>query len=291
MGSLQVIKKGFQTTIQDLGRFGFRKLGIPTSGAADSKSLMDANSIVGNPKTNPVLEHTFYGGIYRFNTSSIISITGAKCNPTINGRVVSQYVSIEVKIGDEVEINHPERGCRVYMAVQGVFDLPKVMESYSTYLPAKFGGYNGKVLEIGDTLEWKTQQSDVKSTEFPKENIPYFSSKIAITIENGPEYNKLDDQSVKRLFSGSFVVDSQSNRMGIRLTGEKLISPNFEMVSSPVIPGVIQLPPSGNPIILMNDGQTIGGYPRIGIVNEPELWRLGQVKTGDRIKLVSNHLL
>ncbi len=283
MGKLQVIKRGMQSTIQDLGRFGYRKIGVPISGAMDSKSLKDANTIIGNPEIYPAIEHTLYGGIYRFHDPCVISVTGAKCNPTINGVLFDQYIPVEISSGDELEIHHPVRGCRSYLAIQGKPEIPVIMKSYSTYLPGKFGGFNGRKLEAGDEIVWNSNPEFTSHYTLSNEEIPYFSTKISIKIKSGPEFDLLDDKAKDQLTGSPFKVSTDSNRMGIRLIGNEIQFPNIEMSSAPVIPGIIQLPSSGNPIILMKDGQTIGGYPRIGIVDESELWRLGQVKGGDNI--------
>lgn len=284
MESIRVIKAGFQSTIQDLGRCGFRKFGVPVCGAMDSKSMRDANKIVGNPESNPVIEQTFYGGIYKFNEPAIISITGSNSGPTLNDRQIPQYEAIRVESGDKLEIHHPSRGCRSYLAIQGHIDVPKVLDSYSTYLLGSFGGYEGRTLRVDDEIRWMFSLDESLIMEFPKKDIPYFSSKIVVDIEKGLEFEIFDEPTLDLFRSTSFAVSSQSNRMGIRLSGEKIGFNRLEMVSSPVVPGIIQLPPSGNPIILMNDSQTIGGYPRIGVVKESELWRLGQVKSGDQIR-------
>jgi biotin-dependent carboxylase-like uncharacterized protein len=284
MGQIEVIKNGFQSTIQDLGRFGFRKIGVPESGAMDSKSMIDANKIVGNPYSHPVIEHTFYGGTYKFSEAVVVSVTGATCNPTVNGIPKSQYEPIYLNAGDEVELNHPSRGCRSYLAIQGLLKLSMIMNSYSTYLPGHFGGFNGRALESGDLLEWQSNLNESSTIEFDKKQIPYFSSKIVLSLNMGPESIKVGKSVMEKIISTTYVVDSNSNRMGIRLKGEAIEIRNQEMNSSPVIPGIIQLPPSGVPIILMKDGQTIGGYPRIGIFNDSEQWRLGQLKTGDQLR-------
>lgn len=284
MGSIQVIKPGFQSTIQDLGRYGFRKIGVPTSGAMDLKSMLDANQIVGNDESNPVIEHTFYGGVYQFNEAAIISITGAICNPTVNSVSITQYESIKIEKEDILEIQYPSRGCRSYLAIQGRPKIQQVMNSYSTYLPGRFGGFDGRSLQKGDLLKWDFSSNESLIRNFKKEEIPYFSSKVSIAVEKGPEFDLLDASYQEKLFSTSHEVTSDSNRMGIRLQGEEIEVTHLEMTSSPVIPGIIQIPPSGNPIILMKDAQTIGGYPRIGLINESDLWRIGQVKTGDLIR-------
>ncbi|NET32625.1 MAG: biotin-dependent carboxyltransferase family protein [Cyanothece sp. SIO1E1] len=283
MSTLRVVKAGFSTTIQDKGRFGFRKYGIPVSGAMDLKSMMDANILVGNPKENPVLECTLNGGIYQFLDAATVASTGAQSRIVLNGLVVAQYEPIVISKGDILELGHPGRGCRSYLAIKGLFDTPRVMGSYSTYIPGKFGGFLGRKLKKGDELNWMDSKEHLDTESFSKNQIPYFSSKIRISIEQGPEFEFLHEEARNSLLNSKFQVLSQSNRMGIRLGGNSINPPKREIMSSPVKPGVIQLPPSGNPIILMNDGQTIGGYPRVGVVKESELWRLGQAKTGDQV--------
>lgn len=283
MGIFRVIEAGFFTTIQDKGRFGYRKYGIPISGAMDLKSMMDANFLVENPKNNPVLECTLDGGIYQFLDAAMVGSTGAQSSILLNGTQVSQYEPILVSKGDVLEIGYPTRGCRSYLAINGELDIPMVMGSYSTYVPGKFGGFHGRKLQRGDELVWTGSGKYHDTKSLPKEQIPYFSSKVRISVEPGPELGWLSEEAKSSFLSSRFEVQSQSNRMGIRLGGNSIECPRKQMVSSPVKPGVIQLPPSGNPIVLMNDGQTIGGYPRIGVVKKSELWRLGQLKAGDQI--------
>jgi len=283
MGIFRVIKAGFFTTIQDKGRFGYRKYGIPISGAMDLKSMMDANFLVGNPKDNPVLECTLNGGIYQFLDAAMVGSTGAQSSILLNSTQISQYEPILVSKGDVLEIGYPTRGCRSYLAIKGELDIPMVMGSHSTYVPGKFGGFHGRELQKGDELAWTDSGKHHDTKSLQKDQIPYFSSKIRISVEPGPEFSWLSEKAKSSFLSSRFEVQPQSNRMGIRLGRNSMECPQKQMVSSPVKPGVVQLPPSGNPIVLMNDGQTIGGYPRIGVVKEYELWRLGQVKAGDQI--------
>ncbi|MEQ9310768.1 MAG: biotin-dependent carboxyltransferase family protein [Balneolaceae bacterium] len=283
MGSLSILDGGLFTTIQDLGRKGFRKYGVPTSGAMDLKSYKLANWLVGNREGSPVLELTVKGGKYQFKNAAKIAITGALMNPKLNGSAVEMNRSLELKKGDMLELGFASRGCRSYLAIQGVMYSNKVMESYSTYTLGKFGGFDGRSLQKGDVLEWENLKIDFEVREARKDQIPYFSSKVEVRIIAGPEWDWLNKESQNKFLNNKFEISSKSNRMGIRLLGNLFEKHDQQMVSSPVIPGIIQLPQKGNPIILMQDGQTIGGYPRIAKVLDEDLWRLGQVKQGDRL--------
>ena len=283
MNRLKVIDGGIFTTIQDYGRPGFRKYGVPVSGVMDVKSFDLANRLVGNQKGSPLLECTLRGGKYLFENRSLIALTGALMNPKINGEEVPQNCSLIVHPADELELGFASRGCRTYLALKGDIDLPKIMDSFSTYTLGKFGGVHGRELRAGDELEWHQQGEEFNPSEASKEEIPYFSTKVKVRIMKGPEWDLFSDEAQQEFLNSQYQVSSLSNRMGIRLEGNSLDSPERQMISSPVIPGIIQLPPNGNPIILMQDGQTIGGYPRIAKVLEEDLWRLGQVKAGDKV--------
>ncbi len=284
MGQLKVIKPGFYTTIQDAGRFGYKKFGVPVSGAMDSRAMEAANRIVGNESGSAVLECTFDGGEYEFETKAAIAITGADTKILINHNSVAPYQVLEVKKGDRLKIAYPQKGMRSYLAISGQLDLPKVMESYSTYVPGAFGGFKGRPLKANDVLRWNSPSEKVIIESETEIQIPYFSSKLSIDVRPGPEWSWLNELQKKCVLDGDYKVQSTSNRMAIRFSGEN-IETNFpDMKSSAVAPGIIQLPSSGIPILLMKDAQTIGGYPRILHVANYHLWRVGQVRPSDRIR-------
>ncbi|GAB5409598.1 MAG: biotin-dependent carboxyltransferase family protein [Balneolaceae bacterium] len=286
MGSLRILDGGLFTTIQDSGRTGFRKYGIPTSGAMDFQSYELANWLVGNTKNSPLLELTLRGGRFKFESDAVIAITGALVNSKINDSKVRMNSSLRVKRDDEIELGFASRGCRSYIAIRGGLKVEKVMGSYSTYTIGKFGGFEGRSLQSGDVLEWEDMGLHFELREAQKEQIPYFSSKVRVRISKGPEWNWIYKGTQKKFLNSKFSISSKSNRMGIRLEGVLLENTNQKMISSPVIPGIIQLPPNGNPIILLQDGQTIGGYPRIAKVLDEDLWRLGQLKPGDNLGFI-----
>ncbi|MCR9132537.1 MAG: biotin-dependent carboxyltransferase family protein [bacterium] len=283
MGTLKVINPGMFTSLQDKGRFGYRKFGIPISGAMDEQAMEDVNRIVGNPVNYPVIECTFEGGTYEFNSDAVIAITGANTEVTINGEEVPRYKSLTVLEGDLLSIGHPKRGIRSYFTVRGSWKAHKVMNSFSTYVSGEFGGFEGRTLEAGDILKWNELDEVVPSIS-PDIQIPYFSSKLSLHVYPGPEWEMLNEQQKKELLNAEFTVDSTSNRMAIRFSGSSVAHSFEDMKSSAVAPGIIQLPPSGLPILLMKDAQTIGGYPRILYVAEYHLWRAGQLAPGDTVR-------
>lgn len=278
MGKLIVLDGGFFSTVQDGGRFGFRKFGVPVSGVMDKEAYKWANRLLGQPEETPVIEMTLKGGIFQFNSDAIVSITGAEMLPKINGNSISSNRTHKIRKNEILEFQFSKKGCRTYMGILGEWKIDKVMNSYSTYTAGSFGGLHGKSLDKGDIIEWKHRNSTEILVEIPKAHIPYFSSKLTVEFIAGPEWDRLSTEEQKRFLSASFKVSSKSNRMGIRLDlSDSLQVQESDMKSSGVIPGIIQLPPNGKPIILMQDAQTVGGYPRIAKILDIHLGRVAQV--------------
>lgn len=283
MINLKVVHGGLFTTIQDYGRIGVSKFGIPKSGVMDVKAYELANWLVGNPTEYPALELTLQGGTYHFESDTIIAITGALMNPKLNGVEIQTNKSYRLKSGDMLHLGFAKRGCRTYLAIRGKLNIEKVMNSYSTYITGNFGGLEGRTLQKGDELSWTELPQIFKSNKISPEQIPYYSSKVTVRITKSLEWDLLDEEVKNNFLTSRFEISSQTNRMGIRLIGNPISTSKTQMISSAVIPGIIQLPPNGDPIILMVDGQTVGGYPRIAKVLDEDLWRLGQVKPGDKV--------
>lgn len=284
MSSLMVIDAGLFTSIQDAGRTGYRKYGIPYSGAMDKEAFKEANRLTGNIAGYPVIECTLKGGSFQFNSKAVIALTGADMEPDLNGDKIEMNRSHSVSKGDVLNLGYAKRGCRTYLAIKGLLDIDKVFGSYSTYDKAGFGGFKGRKLEKGDELNWAETEAVYSVQKTPVSAIPYYSSKLRIKLMKGPEWDWFSEKEQLHFLDSEFKVSSSSDRMGIRLEGSGIRVPDRQLVSSPVIPGIIQIPGNGKPIVLMNDGQTIGGYPRIAKVLNSELWRLGQVKPGDLIR-------
>ena len=281
MTKLEVSDPGFFTTVQDLGRPGYRKFGIPVSGVMDEGSMMLANQLVGNPEDYPVLELTIKGGKYRFHTDAVIALTGAEVNATLDGEIIPQNEVVEVSEGNLLEIGYFIKGCRACLAVRGMMKLAPVMGSFSTYTTGHFGGFQGRALATGDMLEWAPGK---RVSVNPMQSPVTWEEIHELKVMEGPEWEVLRTSTKEKFLHTRFTVSSKSNRMGIRLEGDQLNISLKDMRSSPVLPGVIQLPPDGNPIILMKDGQTIGGYPRIAILPKKELWKAAQLRPGDTLE-------
>ncbi|MAL17515.1 MAG: KipI antagonist [Balneola sp.] len=289
-GSLEVLDGGMLTTVQDAGRVGYRNYGVPVSGVMDDHAYSLVNWLVGNEGDAPVLEMTIQGGRYQFNSDAIIGLSGGEAEITLNSEQRKANETLVVHSGDILNIGQIKKGCRIYLAIRGNWEIEKVMSSYSTYIPASFGGIKGRKLKKGDLLNWQTKSLDTEVREVPQKLIPYFSSKQRIRLIEGPEWQWLPEDQRAKFLATEFEISSQSNRMGIRLKvqdGFNVIE--REMKSAPVVPGIIQLPKGGSPIVLMKDAQSVGGYPRIAKVIDADLWRLGQVWTSNRLsfKMIS----
>lgn len=271
MGRLGVIKSGPLATIQDYGRIGFRKYGIPQSGAMDVSSMDQANAYVGNPPGSPVIEFALIGIKFLALEKTNVSVVGA--NAKVNGNPHLPD-SISLLEGDELEVLPPTQ-VYGYIAIGGTLKAQHDFGSYSTYQMGGFGGYEGRALKKEDILETDGNGSPASLNEA----IQQHEEPVQILYMVGPESNSLE-----QLLDGkSFKIDPSSNRMGIRLIGN-IKSSLDEIASSAVIPGTIQLPPGGQPIILMNDCQTTGGYPRIGKVMNDDLGKLAQIRAGNTIQ-------
>jgi antagonist of KipI len=299
---IKVIKPGLLSTVQDLGRYGFQKYGVIVSGSMDPVAHRISNWLVGNDENEAVLEMTLTGPVLEFQENCLISICGGDLSPSIGGDPVPLWRSILVKRGSTLKFGGCRNGARAYLAIGGGIDVPSVMKSRCTYLRAGIGGLDGRSLKEGDTLESRPLQEDSKDimdylipylenktyTEIDwsisSELIAIHQSQKAIRVIKGPEYNLFTEKSRQSFFGKAFKVSPQSDRMGYRLQGTQLfMKQDIEMISEAVTFGTIQVPSDGNPIILLADRQTTGGYPRIGQVASVDLPLIAQTKPGEEL--------
>ena len=271
---IKVISKGLYTTIQDKGRFGYRNIGVPSSGYMDSESAETANLIINNPKDNPLIEATLIGPTLEFKKSAVICITGGEFSPTLNDIKISSYSAIEVNKGDILKINNSSIGSRCYISIQGTIISDTILGSKSFYHQIT----NSSILEDGDIFLFK---KNIRTLE-QKYTHKKFELNKTINVFRGPEFKCLSNESIKTLFNEEFSIGI-NNRMAYNLL-EKIQDGVNSIISSGVIPGTVQLTPSGNIIILHRDSQTTGGYPRILQLNEKSLNDLAQLRTGDNIR-------
>ncbi len=286
MADIEIISAGLLTTVQDLGRHGYRAFGVPVSGAMDKEAFQLAKEIVGNGPQAAGLEMTLLGPRIRFNKSTFIALCGAHIPAMINNQLIPYFKRILVYAGDELSFSSFQQGCRAYLAFAGGIDVPEVLGSRSTYLRGKIGGLDGRQLQAGDQLRLlpfqKTKQKSLKTGQHPLLRNPN-----AIRVFAGPEINAFTAQSVNLFLSSSYAVSNESDRMGYRLTGPKLFhKQEADILSSALTEGSIQVTGQGQAIIMMVDHQTTGGYTRIAQVVSADISLLAQMKPGDQINFI-----
>lgn len=274
---LTILGAGLLTTVQDLGRFGQRAGGMPAGGAADAVSLRLANLVVGNPAHAAGLECTLTGPEIRFECDAMIAVTGATVSTLPHGR------PIHVESGTVLELGHLQRGCRAYLAIAGGIDVDPVLDSRSTYLPATLGGVAGRALAQGDVLPLGTVTTRTTGTDWS----------LASSLRSLPEAMtvlRIVRDSASRVavdsWQAPYRTTSRSDRMGVRLEGPVLPA-SGSGTSLAVLPGTVQVPPDGRPIILLADAQTIGGYDVLGQVIAADLPLAAQLRPGDAIRFLS----
>ena len=273
---IKVIKEGLFSTIQDTGRFGFKNIGVPVSGAMDQSSAKLANLLLGNDESSAVLEMTLVGPTLEFMNDTYISITGADMNPSLNKKKVLLNKQLFVNKGDILYLSHSSNGMRTYLGIKGGFNSEKKLGSKSFYK----GITKSEKLIKNDKIKFdQTINSPMKTNK----NINDFkiNRKSKINVFKGPEFDSLDSNSRDLIFKTHFTIGI-NNRMGYNLV--KAIDNKIpSIISSPVMPGTVQLTPSGKLIILCRDCQTTGGYPRILQLDKNSINRLSQKTIGEII--------
>lgn len=278
-------KVGLQTSVQDFGRIGHQAFGVPVGGAMDQKSMKQANLLVGNPLNAPVLEITLLGPRIRMEGSGRIAICGADLSAQINGHLLPLNQLVKVDNGDVLKFGRPIKGCRAYLAVGGEWLLPEWLGSKSAafYLPE---ATPESIPTKGSTISIRTSEINQLSeiSLFDEEKVV---TEYAIRVLPGPEFEAFPRIAIAQFFSQIYKVSNDSNRMGYRLDADwKIEGKRKELISSPIVPGTIQITASGDPIILMRDAQTTGGYYRMANVIEEDINKVAQIKPGEKLKFV-----
>jgi biotin-dependent carboxylase-like uncharacterized protein len=280
-----VLKAGLFTTVQDLGRSGFLGYGVPLSGAMDQFSLVAANQMVGNEPSCACLETTFVGPELEVLRGTQVAVTGAECSPRINARSVPMWRTLSLEKGDVLSFGNARGGCRAYLSVRGGVDVPLVLGSRSTFARGRFGGLDGRALRIGDVIG----RFDVAPlrTEYslPEKFLPSFADCVEARVVLGPQEDMFTDEGVSMFLSGLFRITPEADRMGYRLDGPRVIHRNSaDIVSDAILPGAVQVPQDGRPIVVMRDAQTTGGYSKVAVVISPDLNVLGQARPGGSVR-------
>lgn len=271
-----VIRSGMMTTVQDLGRRGHLAEGVPVGGAADPFALRVANLLVGNPEGSPAIEVTLTGPELEFPEDTWIAVCGAAFED------VPMWRPVQIEAGGRLKFGKRLQGCRAYIAIAGGLDVPRVMGGTGTFLAAALGGFKGRPIRDRDLL--KTLPASRVLTgrwSIDEKVLPRYSREPTVRVMPGAQAGEFGDE----LYENRYAVTARSNRMGIRLEGQKLArSSGTDLVSTAVAPGTIQVPPDGNPIVLMADAQTLGGYPRVAHVATVDFPLLAQLAPGDGVR-------
>jgi biotin-dependent carboxylase-like uncharacterized protein len=288
--SLRVLAPGLLTTVQDLGRHGYQNLGIPVGGALDSVSLHAANALAGNAPGTAALEVAYLGPTLEAVADDVrIAIAGARAAIDIlpdatspRGTRIEGMRTVRLRRGEVLRIGSLSGGAVLYIAVEGGFDIEPVLGSVSTYLRGGFGGWQGRALAAGDELPIRQARAHAREeTRFDGFELP---QPARFRVIAGPQSDHFSESDIASFFLGEYTVCPGSDRMGMRLDGRRLHhKQGFDIVSDGIAPGSIQVPGTGQPIVLLADRQTTGGYPKIATVISADMPALGRVPIGAKI--------
>ena len=290
MGAIEVLRGGTLTTVQDQGRKGYLQYGMPRAGAVDSYASRLANLLVANSTQAAVLEATLQGPELIFKEEAVIAVTGADMAPKLDGKQLPMWQAVEVSKGSVLSLGTAKSGLRSYIAVAGGIDVPLVMGSRATYLRGSLGGFKGRALQAGDRL--KFLNSEGVDTSLLAKNIDKYQQSLFDYLEEqeirvilGPQDDHFRAASLETFLSAEYKLDNRADRMGCRLTGPTLEHRQGADIISDGIPlGAIQVPGHGQPIIMLADRQTTGGYAKIATVISVDLPKVAQSKPGDKLE-------
>ncbi|MCQ6567717.1 biotin-dependent carboxyltransferase family protein [Bacillus mycoides] len=295
---VEVLHAGMFTTVQDLGRFHYQQYGVPVGGAMDKGALRMINMLVGNEENEAGLEITIMGPKLLIKKTTLLAIGGADMEPLLNGERIPLWRPILAEEGSMLCLGKAKSGCRAYVTFAGGINIDRTMGSKSTYIRAALGGIEGRMLKKGDYFQIGTgaevasrfiqnlqEEKRIKTKWAICNNaLPKYKKHPILRVITDFEYDQFTEESIKSFFSKEYKVSNYADRMGYRLDGDVLNRvEEIEILSSPVTFGTIQVPNGGQPIILMADRQTTGGYPRIGNVISVDLPLLAQLKPGDYV--------
>lgn len=285
--AVKIVLPGAVMTVQDGGRYGYQETGIQVSGAMDQASFKKANYLVGNDETEAVLEVTLFGGTLEFTEDTITAITGADMEPVVDGDPVEMNCPLLIRKGQTLTLGMTRQGCRTYLAFAGGIDVPLVMGSRSTNLKCAFGGYGGRALKAGDVLKLGKPKLSFDRVKKRRTKGIEAEKIIEVRAVPGPQQEYFTEAGEKAFYRGTYTITDQSDRMGYRLKGPLVESKNGTDIISDAIPlGAVQIPPSGQPIVLLADRQTTGGYAKIAVVCSFDIPKLVQGRPGDKVRFL-----
>jgi biotin-dependent carboxylase-like uncharacterized protein len=284
MSDLIVQDPGPLTTVQDLGRMGHLRVGIPTSGPMDREAFLLANRLVGNPDDAAGLECTLIGPRIEFTDERLVAVTGADMTPTLNGAAAAAWQGLRVRAGDVLRLGTARTGVRAYLAVAGGVATPLVLGSRSTYVRGRLGGLEGRALRKGDRLPLGSVGA-ARPHRVRPERVPVYGAEATVAVVLGPQDDRFTAAGIAAFLEGPYEILPQSDRMGARLKGPFIEhTRGHDIVSDGVPMGGIQVIGEGQPIVLLADRQSAGGYTKIATVCSFDLGRIAQLKPGGRLR-------
>lgn len=295
---IEILTTGAANSVQDLGRFGYLDAGVSRSGAMDASALEIANRMIGNDAGAAAIEIAVFPFRVRFSHSALVAVTGADCPVSLNGNLHPAWWALPVRSGDVLELGLPRSGARAFLAVAGGIVVENVLGSAATDLKSGWGGLEGRGLRRGDRLVFTPRSVTLTAlpTGFGLDPVALgrtasdLAETTPIRVVPGAEHQFFEASAAAAFETTPWKVTEDANRQGYRLSGAELrLTRKLELHSHGIMPGTVQVPPSGQPIIQLAEANTCGGYPKIAHVIEADLWRLGQAPVGSllRFALVS----
>ena len=276
---------GFLTTIQDMGRFGYQETGMSVSGVMDTRSASLANILVGNDENEGVIEVTLMGPTMEFTADNIIAVTGGDLGAKLDGNLLPRYEAVLVKAGQTLSFTGLKSGARAFIAFAGGLAVPAVMGSKSTNLKSKIGGFEGRKLEKDDEIGFAAPKTSLPNMDKRKLSIPDFSAKEHdLRVVLGPQDDCFPQSSIDTFFNNVYTIGNEYDRMGCRMQGPVIKHKvGGDIITDGISFGAVQVPSHGNPIVMMADHQTTGGYTKIANVISVDLPVLAQCMPGHKI--------
>ena len=287
---IMFLKGGLMTTVQDGGRRGYQRFGLGVSGAVDVHAFTYANILVGNTHNEAVLEVTLLGPTIEFTSPAVIAVTGGDLGALINGAAIPMYRALQVQKGDILSFGTPKSGCRAYVSFAGGLAITPIMGSRSTYIKANLGGYEGRKLEKGDEIAFRKPGTCPPNLPWRVMEPHVFSGSYTVRVLMGPQEDRFTPKGIETFLNKPYTVTNEFDRMGYRLTGPKIEHvTDGNIITDGITFGAIQVP-NGEPIIMLSDRQTTGGYAKIASVINVDMPMVAQCKAGDTLRFVKTDI-
>lgn len=285
MSALHIIKSGPQSTLQDIGRRGFQRIGLTQGGAMDPQAYLLGQRLVGNPDGLPAIETTLGGLEFKTTAPVSIAVTGAHTPVFVNGEEHPRGQTITLASGDHVRLAQPRSGNYSYVSMTGGLAIPKTLNSYTTVLRCGLGGLSGRALVDGDELPLTSHKTTQSALSLPEHRYPSTDQTLVLRVVNGFQSDRLPSQVLQAFFNQTYSVSTRAGRVAVQLLGAPIDTGISQLYSEGTCLGAIQVPPDGQPFVLLNDRPTLGGYPKIGAVIESDCARLAQAAPGTKVRL------